>query len=65
MTTFYIADNKACEATILQTNKTREDIWLEVETRVDVVHAFESAEKAQEAMDARGMQYVPYDTFAK
>ncbi len=65
MNTYYIANNKTGQATILQTNKTREEIWREVEESTDVVHAFDTVEEAQKALDDRNMQYVPYDSFIK
>lgn len=38
METFYIANNKTKQASILQTYKTREEIWQEMDNSVDVVY---------------------------
>ena len=65
MHTFYIADNKTKQATIYQTEKTREDIWQEVESRVDVVREVETVEQAQNYLVQYGNEYVPYDSFIK
>ena len=63
--TFYIANNKTKQASILQTEKTRDDIWLEVENSVDIVKSCPSTEHAQNLIVSMDMEYVPYDTFIK
>jgi len=63
--TFYVANNKTKQASILQTEKTREDIWQEVENSVDIVHICLSTEHAQGLIASMNMEYVPYDTFIK
>jgi hypothetical protein len=65
MNTFYIANNKTGLASILQTNKTSDEIWNDVETDIDIVMKFDTVEQAQNIILEQNMQYVPYDNFVK
>lgn len=65
MDTFYIANNKTKQASIIQTEKTRDEIWFELDDSVDVVYKCLNAQDAQGIIDEKAMEYVPYDSFIK
>lgn len=67
MKTYYIANNKTAQYCIYQTNKSREDIWSELDNSVDIVKEVENINEAYRIAETRTqkMELVPYDTFIK